>query len=118
MPMICDCDFDGRARIFLMLRAQGVTYRVIGLAAGICAERVREVVNMKTRRHHNNRGDRQVRTGKTRDQVARIGRRLGIPVARTNRLATLIEQTGFEDNADIKGFLSELEAAIPDVGRK
>lgn len=34
---------------------------------------------MKTRRHHNNRGDRQVRTGKTRQQVAAIARRLGVP---------------------------------------
>lgn len=38
---------------------------------------------MKTRRHHNNRGDRQVRTGKTRDQVDRIARRLGVPVKRS-----------------------------------
>src|SRR5262245_2724337 len=30
---------------------------------------------MKTRRHHNNRGDRQVRSGKTRDQVERIAAR-------------------------------------------
>ena len=30
---------------------------------------------MKTRRHHNNTGERQIRRGKTRDQVARIAER-------------------------------------------
>jgi outer membrane protein assembly factor BamE (lipoprotein component of BamABCDE complex) len=37
---------------------------------------------MKTRRHHNNKGLRQVKRGKTRDQVAAIAKRLGIPLQR------------------------------------
>lgn len=34
---------------------------------------------MKARRHHNNKGYRQIKRGKTRDQVERIARRLKIP---------------------------------------
>jgi len=34
---------------------------------------------MKTRRHHNNRGLRQIKRGKTREQAKRIAKRLGIP---------------------------------------
>lgn len=34
---------------------------------------------MKTRRHHNNKGTRQVKRGKTASQVKRMARRLGIP---------------------------------------
>jgi hypothetical protein len=34
---------------------------------------------MKTRRHHNNTGARQVKTGKTWDQVKAMARRLGVP---------------------------------------
>lgn len=34
---------------------------------------------MKTRRHHNNKGYRQIKRGKTVEQVARIARKLGIP---------------------------------------
>lgn len=33
---------------------------------------------MKTRRHHNNKGNKQVRTGKTVDQVRRMAKKLGI----------------------------------------
>lgn len=33
---------------------------------------------MKTRRHHNNRGERQIRNGSTRRQVDRMARRLGV----------------------------------------
>ena len=33
---------------------------------------------MKTRKHHNNKGDRQIRRGKTREQVKRIAQKLGI----------------------------------------
>lgn len=33
------------------------------------------------RRHHNNSGLRQIARGKTRDQVARMAARMGIPVA-------------------------------------
>lgn len=33
---------------------------------------------MKTRRHHNNDGRRQIKRGKTRNQVAHIARRLGL----------------------------------------
>lgn len=33
---------------------------------------------MKTRRHHNNRGERQIRNGSTRRQVDRIARRLRV----------------------------------------
>jgi hypothetical protein len=34
---------------------------------------------MKTRRHHNNTGYRQVKNGKTWDQVKAMARRLGVP---------------------------------------
>lgn len=34
---------------------------------------------MKFRRHHNNTGLRQIRRGKTVNQVQRIARKLGIP---------------------------------------
>lgn len=37
---------------------------------------------MKDRRHHNNDGRRQIKRGKTRAQVKRIARRLGIPYGR------------------------------------
>jgi outer membrane protein assembly factor BamE (lipoprotein component of BamABCDE complex) len=40
---------------------------------------------MKTRRHHNNKGLRQVKRGKTRDQVAAIAKRLGIPLQRATK---------------------------------
>ena len=33
---------------------------------------------MKTRRHHNNKGQRQIRLGKTRDQVATIAEHVGV----------------------------------------
>ena len=35
---------------------------------------------MKFRRHHNNTGEHQVRTGQTRRQVERMSDRLGIPM--------------------------------------
>lgn len=34
---------------------------------------------MKNRRHHNNKGYRQIKRGKTVDQVKRIAQKLGIP---------------------------------------
>jgi hypothetical protein len=34
---------------------------------------------MKTRRHHNNKGIRQIKRGKTYEQLRRIAKRLGIP---------------------------------------
>lgn len=34
---------------------------------------------MRTRRHHNNTGLRQIKRGKTHDQVRAIARRLGVP---------------------------------------
>lgn len=34
---------------------------------------------MKTRRHHNNKGSRQVKNGKTATQVAGMAKRLGVP---------------------------------------
>ena len=40
---------------------------------------------MKTRRHHNNKGLRQVKRGKTRTQVARMARRLGVPLGLQRR---------------------------------
>ena len=43
---------------------------------------------MKRRRHHNNKGTRQIRRGKTHDQVARIARRLGVPLRIGNRVRT------------------------------
>jgi len=36
---------------------------------------------LKTRRHHNNKGFRQIRRGRTREQVAAIARKLGIKLA-------------------------------------
>lgn len=33
---------------------------------------------MKTRRHHNNKGRRQVKTGQTKKQVRQIAARLGL----------------------------------------
>jgi hypothetical protein len=36
---------------------------------------------MKLRRHHNNKGQLQIRRGKTREQVKRIARKLRIPLA-------------------------------------
>lgn len=44
--------------------------------------------SMKTRRHHNNKGYRQIKRGKTTDQVMAIARRLGIPYV-TKRTADL-----------------------------
>lgn len=38
---------------------------------------------MKTRRHHNNKGLRQVKRGKTRQQVKAIARRIGVPYRAT-----------------------------------
>lgn len=37
---------------------------------------------MKTRRHHNNKGSRQIKKGKTVEQVKRIAKKLGIPYGR------------------------------------
>jgi hypothetical protein len=36
---------------------------------------------VKTRRHHNNKGTRQIKRGKTAAQVERMARRLGVPFA-------------------------------------
>jgi hypothetical protein len=36
-----------------------------------------KVTSMKTRRHHNNDGKRQIKTGKTVEQVYWMARRLG-----------------------------------------
>jgi protein gp37 len=47
--------------------------------------RVREFPAMKTRRHHNNTGRRQIQRGKTRDQVRAIAKRLGVPYGKTKR---------------------------------
>lgn len=33
---------------------------------------------MKTRRHHNNKGLRQIKRGKCRDQVQRMAKKLGL----------------------------------------
>lgn len=64
--VICDCDLEGRARIFLMARRQGVQYRVLGLAAGLSPERVREIVNRRLDRvaadwRHERRADERER---------------------------------------------------------
>lgn len=34
---------------------------------------------MKTRRHHNNKGLRQIKRGKTEEQLKRICKKLGLP---------------------------------------
>lgn len=38
---------------------------------------------MKMRRHHNNKGTRKIRRGKTYDEVRRMAKRLGIKYGRT-----------------------------------
>ena len=43
---------------------------------------------MKTRRHHNNKGERQIRRGKTRKQVEQIARRFWKWKKRQDRTAT------------------------------
>lgn len=40
---------------------------------------------MKSRRHHNNTGYRQIKRGKTRSQVRHIARRLGVPYGKEAR---------------------------------
>jgi hypothetical protein len=42
---------------------------------------------MKTRRHHNNKGYRRIKRGKTRDQVEHMARRLGVPYGSPQRVA-------------------------------
>jgi hypothetical protein len=68
---------------------------------------------VKTRRHHNNRGDRQIRNGSTRRQVERIARRLGVPVKSGGwRLQVTFGPGG-------KGVeLSHPDLEPPDVGKK
>lgn len=39
---------------------------------------------MKTRKHHNNKGNRQIKRGKTVEQVKRIAKSLNIPYDRGN----------------------------------
>ncbi len=46
----------------------------------VCDERN---VDLKTRRHHNNKGLHQIRTGKTVEQVKRIALKLGVIYARS-----------------------------------
>lgn len=70
---------------------------------------------MKTRRHHNNSGFRQIKRGKTRSQVAAIARRLGIPLKRAS-----LPAGGSADTGAVAGRLiaerstSEAGAADPD----
>lgn len=45
-------------------------------------------VSKKVRRHHNRSGLRQVKRGKTREQVREMARRLGIPYGAATRNAT------------------------------
>jgi len=42
---------------------------------------------VKTRRHHNNTGLRQIKRGKVREQVRAIAKRLGIPYVNRDRKA-------------------------------
>lgn len=37
---------------------------------------------MKTRRHHNNKGLRQIRRGKTRQQVVALAKKLRLPLGK------------------------------------
>lgn len=46
---------------------------------------------MKTRRHHNNKGERQIRRGKTQVQVEAMAKRLGIPFKITSEAGDAIE---------------------------
>lgn len=41
---------------------------------------------MKERRHHNNKGERQIRRGKTTTQLRRIAKRLGLKVVVRGKL--------------------------------
>lgn len=41
---------------------------------------------MKTRKHHNNKGLRQIKNGKTYEQVKRVAKKLGIPFAAINHI--------------------------------
>ena len=64
------------------------------------------------RRHHNTKGVRQVRRGKTRTQVERIAKRLGIPYGDTeqsgeNASATVTGDSG--DPQDLKNNVSTLD---------
>lgn len=60
---------------------------------------------MKFRRHHNNNGLRQIKRGKTREQVKRIAVRLGLP-----SYATCMSPKGAETNY---GQLSKRGGAKP-----
>jgi hypothetical protein len=53
---------------------------------------------MKTRRHHNNRGARQIKRGRTRRQVEEIAKRLGVPYG--SRSANFSEKIGGPDASD------------------
>ena len=44
------------------------------------------MIALKTRRHHNNKGYRQIKRGKTRKQVACIAKRLKLPYNIHNRV--------------------------------
>lgn len=77
---------------------------------------------MKTRRHHNNKGYRQIKRGKTREQVKAIAKRLGIKSERmikTEPFIFLRDQEGnpfyFEYNA--LGFHSAIAFLENELGQ-
>lgn len=43
---------------------------------------------MKSRRHHNNKGTRQIKRGKTADQVAAMAKRLRLPLRVGDKIVT------------------------------
>ena len=49
---------------------------------------------MKTRKHHNNKGQRQIRTGRTAEQVKRMAERLGIVWSPQSHLGALTDRPG------------------------
>jgi len=49
---------------------------------------------VKSRRHHNTRGDRQLKTGAAFRQLVKIGKRLGIPVEGSKEVEQLKEYRG------------------------
>lgn len=54
---------------------------------------------MRTKRHHNNKGKQQVRTGKTYDSLRFISRKLGLPF-RTNAASPLQKPNEAERASD------------------
>ena len=57
---------------------------------------------MKTRRHHNNSGLRQIKRGKTTEQVRRIAKKLRLPFASHERRARMALELSRRFELDVK----------------